>query len=151
MYGRRAFLWTTVAAVLATTACSSDSNDSPTAPTPPPPTGPADLVITEMVVGEGTEATSTSSVFLHYTLWHYDPAGTDQKGAQIETSRAGSPVPFTLGPNLIPGFVQGVTGMRVGGQRRFIVPPNLAYGASGNGPIRPNEWIVFEVELLSVT
>jgi FKBP-type peptidyl-prolyl cis-trans isomerase FkpA len=157
MYGRRQFLWSTAVAVVAATAagCSgSDSDDSPTEPTPPPPTGPATMQITEITVGEGGEAAAGRGVFVHYTLFRYDPAGTDSKGAQIETTVGGNPTSFVVGTtNLIPGFSQGVIGMKVGGKRRVILPPSLAYGNTGstNGTIRPNEWIIFEYELLSVT
>jgi FKBP-type peptidyl-prolyl cis-trans isomerase FkpA len=51
---------------------------------------------------------------------------------------------------VIPGFDQGVTGMKVGGKRRLTIPPNLAYGSTGSGPIPPNTTIVFEVELVSI-
>lgn len=140
---------------LTVVACgSSESNDSPTTPTPPPPTGPATMQITEMTVGEGGEAASGRGVFVHYTLFRYDPAGTDSKGAQLETTVGANPLSFVVGTtSLIPGISQGVTGMKVGGKRRVILPPSLAYGTTGssNGIIRPNEWIIFELELLSVT
>jgi FKBP-type peptidyl-prolyl cis-trans isomerase FkpA len=159
MYGRRQFLWTTAVAIAAATAsaCSGDSDDSPTQPTTPPPTGPATLQTTEMTVGEGAEAVAGSGVFVHYTLWHYEPSGADSKGQQIDTSVGGTPLSFVVGAsNIIAGFSQGVLGMRVGGKRRLIVPPNLAYGSAGATDsvgrivIRPNEWLVFELELLSV-
>jgi FKBP-type peptidyl-prolyl cis-trans isomerase FkpA len=106
----------------------------------------------ELTTGEGAEATGTRAVVVHYTLWLYDPAGADSKGSRIESSRdAGrQPFSFRMGTNaVIPGFEQGVSGMRVGGTRRLIVPPSLAYGATGNGPIPPNSWTVFELELLA--
>ena len=156
MFGRRHFLWSTAVAVVAATAagCSGDSNDSPTEPTPQLPQGPATLQITDLTVGEGTEATSGRSVFIHYVLWRYDPAGTDAKGLQIDSSIArNQPFGFTIGSTgAIVGMSQGVIGMKVGGKRRLIVPPSLAYGSTGTsqGEVRPNEWIVFDVELLAV-
>lgn len=157
MLGRRHKLWSMAVVVLALTvaACGgSDSNDSPTEPTPPPPTGPATMQTTDITVGEGGEAATGRGVFVHYTLFRYDPAGTDSKGAQLETSVGGNPLSFVVGTtSLIPGISQGVIGMKVGGKRRIILPPSLAYGTTGssNGSIRPNEWIIFELELLSVT
>ena len=133
-------------------ACGGSEEPPPTQPSTPPPQGPATLQIAELTTGEGNEASGTRTVVVHYTLWLYDPAGADSKGTRIESSRdAGrQSFSFRLGVNaVIPGFEQGVTGMRVGGMRRLIVPPTLAYGATGNGPIAPNSWIVFEIELLS--
>lgn len=91
---------------------------------------------------------------VHYTLWLYNPAGADSKGTRLQSSRdAGTPYSFRLGANaVIPGFEQSVTGMKVGGLRRAIVPPALAYGSQGSGTaIPPNTWLVFEIELLAVT
>jgi FKBP-type peptidyl-prolyl cis-trans isomerase len=134
-------------------ACGgSEDPTTPTQPSTPPPQGPATLQITELTTGEGAEASGTRSVVVHYTLWLFDPAGADSRGTRIESSRdAGrQPFSFRMGTNgVIPGFEQGVSGMRVGGTRRIIVPPSLAYGATGNGPIAPNSWIVFEIELLA--
>lgn len=120
-------------------------------PTPAPPTGPATLQTVDLVTGTGEEATGSRTVVVHYTLWLYDPAGPDTKGAAIESSRnAGQPFSFRLGTNaVIPGFEQGVTGMRVGGVRRVTIPPSLGYGAVANGPIPANSWLVFEIELLA--
>ena len=159
MFGRRHFLWSTAVAIAAATTagCGGDSDDSPTEPTPPAPEGPATMQITEMTVGEGAEAVAGSSVFIHYTLWRYEPSGADFKGAGIETSVGGNPLSVVVGStNYITGLSQGILGMRVGGKRRVILPPNLAYGSTGSRNsqgqlvIRPNEWLVFELELLSV-
>lgn len=139
--------------IIACAACGGDSNDgnggNPASPTPPQ--GPATLQIVDLQVGTGDEANGTKAVQLHYTLWLYDPAGTDSKGARIESSRdRNQPLAFRLGTNaVIPGFEQGVVGTKVGGTRRLTIPPNLAYGAAGNGPIPGNSWIVFEIELLA--
>lgn len=156
MFGRRQFLWSTAVAIAAATAtaCSgSDSNDSPTEPTPTPPTGPATLQITDLIVGEGTEAVNGRTALINYALWHFDPNGADQKGAGIETG----PFSWLIGGNgAIAGMNQGVLGMKVGGRRRLVIPPSLAYGSTGSRNnlgqyvILPNEWLVFELELVGV-
>lgn len=157
MFGRRQFLWSTAVAIAAATATAcggdGDSDDSPTEPTPTPPTGPATLQITELTVGEGTEATNGRTALINYALWHFDPNGADLKGAGIETG----PFSFVVGSNqTIAGMNQGVLGMKAGGRRRLVVPPSLAYGSTGSRDqlgryvILPNEWIVFEIELVGV-
>jgi FKBP-type peptidyl-prolyl cis-trans isomerase FkpA len=149
MFGRRQFLWSTAVAFAAATAaaCSGDGDDSPTEPTPPPPTGPSTLQITELTVGEGTEAVNGKTAFVTYVLWRFDPNGVDQKGEALDANTFSW---LIGGTGAIQGMSQGVQGMRVGGKRRIIIPPSLGYGSGGNGPIRPNEWIVFEFELLAV-
>jgi FKBP-type peptidyl-prolyl cis-trans isomerase len=152
MFVRRHFLRAVTVAVLAATvtACGGDSSDdSPTAPTPQLPQGPATLQITDLTVGEGTEAANGRTAFIAYSLWRYDPAGTDSKGLLLQTNTFS----WVVGSNqAIAGMSQGVVGMKVGGKRRLIIPPSLAYGNTGTsgGEVRPNEWIVFEVELLNV-
>jgi FKBP-type peptidyl-prolyl cis-trans isomerase FkpA len=139
--------------VLMMTGCGGGEEPAaPTTPTTPSPTGPATLQLTDLSVGSGGEAVAGTTVVVHYTLWLYDPAGTDSKGTRLQSSRdANNPFPFRLGTNaVIPGFEQAVTGMKVGGTRRAIVPPTLAYGSTGSGSIPPNTWLVFEIELLSV-
>jgi len=133
-------------------ACGgSDDPTTPTTPTTPPPQGPATLQTVDLQTGEGTEATGTRTVVVHYTLWLYDPAGTDTKGTRIGSSRdSAQPLSFRLGANaVIAGFEQGVAGMRVGGSRRVTVPPSLGYGSTANGNIPGNSWLVFEIELLA--
>jgi FKBP-type peptidyl-prolyl cis-trans isomerase FkpA len=86
---------------------------------------------------------------VNYTGWLYNPSGTDGKGSQFDSSIGRAPFPFTLGAGqVISGWDRGVAGMRVGGQRRLVLPPELAYGSSGNGPIPPNATLVFDIELL---
>ena len=89
---------------------------------------------------------------MHYTGWLYDPGRTEAKGSQFETSVGRTPFAFTLGAGaVIRGWDQGVAGMRVGGLRRLILPPELAYGGAGSPPvIPPNATLVFEIELLDV-
>ena len=131
-------------------ACGSDSDSSPTGPSTPR----AEYSQTDLVVGTGTEATNGRNVTVNYTGWLYNPSATDGKGTQFDSSLSPgrTPFPFTLGGNgVISGFNRGVLGMRIGGRRRIVLPPELAYGASGSPPaIGPNATLVFEIELLSV-
>ena len=105
-------------------------------------------------MGTGAEATTGKRASVNYTGWLYDPAQHEQKGRQFDTSVGRGPFAFTLGAGqVIRGWDQGVVGMKVGGQRRLIIPPELAYGASGagNGAIPPNATLVFDIELLDVS
>jgi FKBP-type peptidyl-prolyl cis-trans isomerase len=120
--------------------------DSPTTPT-----GVAALSTTDVKAGSGAEAVAGSSVSMHYTLWLYDGAKADHKGVQIETSTAGNPIAFTLGSGaVIKGWEQGITGMKVGGIRRLVIPPSLGYGSERHNSIPPYSTLIFDVELLSV-
>lgn len=132
---------------LAAAACGGgDDNGNPNNPTPPPQ-GPANLVIEDVVVGTGDEATGNKLLNVNYVLYLYDPAGPNGRGAVLQAA----PYSFRQGTNaVIPGFEQGVVGMRVGGQRRLTVPPSLAYGSAANGNIPGNSWIVFDIQLVSV-
>jgi FKBP-type peptidyl-prolyl cis-trans isomerase FkpA len=134
-----------VAAMGAAAACG---DDSPTTPTMLPR---AEYSQTDLRVGTGTEATNGRRISVHYTLWMYDPAGTNGKGQQIQSSVGGAPFSFVLGTGaVISGWDRGVPGMRIGGQRRLNLPPELAYGTAGNPPIPGNASLVFEIELLDV-
>lgn len=111
------------------------------------------LVATDIVTGQGAAATPGSKVSVHYAGWLYDHTRPDQKGVEFDGSRKhGSPFSFTLGARqVIPGWDQGVAGMRVGGQRRLVIPSYLAYGDSGaGGVIPPGATLVFDVELMDV-
>jgi FKBP-type peptidyl-prolyl cis-trans isomerase FkpA len=91
-------------------------------------------------------------VRVNYTGWLYDLSRPEQKGQQFDSSAGREPFEFLLGSGqVIPGWDRGVAGMKVGGQRRLIIPPDLAYGATGaGGVIPPNATLVFDVELLDV-
>ena len=131
--------------ILASSACGGDS--PPTAPSLPTTT----FSQTDLVVGTGAEAVNGRRLTVHYTLWLYDPARSESKGQQLQTSVGGSPFPFVLGAGgVIRGWDQGVPGMKVGGTRRLIIPPSLAYGSSGQGSIPPNATLVFDIQLLDV-
>jgi len=127
--------------LMAAYACGSSS------PTAPDQSGVA-FSVTDLTVGTGTEATAGTTVTVQYSLWLYSETATDHKGTPIQS---GTLPPFVLGANqVIPGFDQAVTGMKVGGSRRAIIPPSLAYGAAGNPPIPPNAALVFELVLTNV-
>jgi peptidylprolyl isomerase len=110
-------------------------------------TTPSGLKYAELLVGTGAEATSGKQVSVHYTGWL-------QNGTKFDSSRdRGEPLQLTLGAGqVIPGWEEGLTGMKVGGQRQLIIPPDLAYGeqGAGGGVIPPNATLIFEVELVNV-
>src|SRR5471032_2488365 len=119
--------------------------------------GPAadSLIITDNKVGAGKEATLGTTVRVNYTGWLYRPLARLSHGKMFDTSRVPGrePIEFPLGGGkVIKGWEQGVVGMKVGGKRTLIIPPELAYGAKGapGGDIPPNSALIFEVELLSV-
>lgn len=112
-----------------------------------------ELIRQDGKVGTGTEAVPGRQVTVHYTGWLYEEGRADHKGRKFDSSRDRSePFPFRLGAGeVIPGWDQGVAGMRVGGQRTLTIPPDLGYGAQGaGGVIPPNATLVFDVELLDV-
>ena len=95
--------------------------------------GVTELIKTDVVVGEGEEATAGKTVSVHYTGWLYDEAAADHKGKKFDSSRdRGEAFDFPLGAgHVIKGWDQGVVGMKVGGQRTLVIPPDLAYGSRG--------------------
>ena len=114
-------------------------------PTEPEVTGTLEIQDTQ--VGTGATAANGNTVTVNYI-------GMFTNGTVFDNSYVtGQPVTFRIGANpaqVIAGFEQGVVGMRVGGKRRLRVPPNLAYGSAGRGPIPPNATLVFDVELMAV-
>lgn len=111
------------------------------------------LVKNDVKVGEGAEATAGKIVAVHYTGWLYDPKAADKHGEKFDSSRdRGEPFLFPLGGgSVIPGWDTGVVGMKVGGQRTLIIPPEMGYGAHGaGGVIPPNATLIFDVELVNV-
>jgi FKBP-type peptidyl-prolyl cis-trans isomerase len=106
----------------------------------------------DVKVGSGTEAVKGKAVIVHYTGWLYDPS-TSQKGAKFDSSRdRNQPFGFPLGEGrVIRGWEEGVQGMKVGGQRTLIIPPDMGYGERGaGGVIPPNATLIFDVELIEV-
>ena len=136
---------TLVLAAAFAVACSDSSSPSS------PSTGSAPFSSTDLKVGTGTEATAGKRLTVNYTGWLYNSTATSNKGTQFDTSVGKTPYTFTLGAGqVIKGWDQGMVGMRVGGQRRLVIPPDLAYGSQANGSIPANATLVFEVELITV-
>ncbi|MFA7400647.1 MAG: FKBP-type peptidyl-prolyl cis-trans isomerase [Sideroxydans sp.] len=114
------------------------------------------VIKTDMVdtkVGDGEEAHEGQHVTVHYTGWLFDKNAADNKGTKFDSSRdRDEPFDFPLGMGqVIQGWDMGVQGMKVGGQRTLVIPPEMGYGRRGaGGVIPPNATLVFEVELLAV-
>jgi FKBP-type peptidyl-prolyl cis-trans isomerase len=107
---------------------------------------------TDVVEGNGPQA-ARGTVVVHYTGWLQDASKPDGKGRKFDSSRdRNEPFAFRLGAGeVIRGWDEGVAGMKVGGQRTLVIPPDLGYGARGaGGVIPPNATLVFDVELLEV-
>ena len=105
----------------------------------------------DTVPGTGKEAVGGATAVVNYTGWLYEPNAPQQHGAQFDSSVGRAPFSFALGAGqVIPGWDEGVKGMKVGGMRTLIVPASMGYGSGGAGPIPPNATLIFDVELLDV-
>jgi FKBP-type peptidyl-prolyl cis-trans isomerase FkpA len=144
---------TLVAAMIAISslsACGGGGNETPAVVV----YSPAALTKTDIgTPGTGAEAVSGKTVKVQYTGWLYNTTMANNKGTQFDTSVGKAPFTFTIGANqVIPGFEQGVIGMRVGGKRTVVIPSALGYGTqgAGGGAIPPNSGLVFDLELIEV-
>ena len=111
------------------------------------PEPPTDLVVTDVTVGDGAEATSGSTVSVHYV------GVAHSTGEEFDASwNRGEPFPVQLGAgNVIPGWEKGLIGIKKGGRRKLTIPPELGYGAEGSPPaIPPNETLVFVIDVVSI-
>lgn len=152
----------TSATVAAVTPTTPTTPSTPTATTPKPPSPlskkpvvlvpagapPANLVVKDLIKGTGPAAASGSSITVNYVGVLY------KGGKEFDSSwKTGQPfAPFKLGQgSVIPGWDKGLVGMKVGGRRELIIPPSLAYGARGSGPIPANSTLVFVVDLLAAS
>lgn len=111
------------------------------------------MKIIDVHEGTGAEAVPGQAVTVHYTGWLYDENAADQHGRKFDSSRdRNEPFVFALGGGMvIKGWDQGVAGMKVGGKRTLILPPEFGYGSRGaGGVIPPNATLIFDVELLGV-
>lgn len=107
---------------------------------------PAELIIEDVTVGDGDEAQSGDQIKAHYVgvAW--------SSGEEFDASwNRGAPLDFQVGVGqVIPGWDQGIVGMKVGGRRKLVIPPHLAYGERGaGGAIGPNETLIFVVDLVA--
>jgi peptidylprolyl isomerase len=108
---------------------------------------PSDLEVTDLTEGSGAEATAGSTVSVHYV------GVAHSTGEEFDASyNRGAPLDFRLGVGqVISGWDQGVQGMKVGGRRKLVIPPDLGYGDRGaGGAIKPGETLIFVVDLLAV-
>ena len=160
--------FTMILTALAIVACSKSEKpadevpapvaEAAPAPTPASATTPSTgteampLTKTDLTAGTGAEIKSGQNALVHYTGWLYDAAAPENKGKQFDSSVGGEPFDFPLGGGrVIPGWDQGVVGMKVGGKRRLVIPPELAYGNAGaGGVIPPGATLVFDVELVEI-
>lgn len=126
--------------VVPAAAAQSDSGDSAVESSVP-----AELEYIEIEAGSGPAPQTGDFVYVHYT-------GTLEDGTEFDSSAGSDPLPFILGRGMvIPGWDQGIAMMKEGGKAQLIIPPELAYGPSGNGTtIPPNATLIFEVELVEV-
>jgi peptidylprolyl isomerase len=124
---------------------SDDLGEKPEVPQPSG-TPPDELATDDVVVGDGAAAKPGDHVAVHYVGVSFS------NGTQFDSSwDRGAPFDFPLGAGrVIKGWDFGVTGMREGGRRTLVIPPELGYGARGMGPIAPNETLVFVVDLVKV-
>jgi len=140
-----------VALLLCAAACNTDStspsnNGSTVAPSVN--TAVTQLTVVDLALGTGAIANVGNRITVAYNGFLYDAGQSENKGRQFDSNSAFT---FTLGSGqVIKGWDQGVIGMRVGGQRRLIIPPGLAYGNQAVGTIPANSTLVFDIRLISV-
>jgi FKBP-type peptidyl-prolyl cis-trans isomerase FkpA len=148
-------LYSTAALGLALSLGACKRNEAPGAASASAPASadaaPVAMQKIDTVTGAGKEAVAGATVVVNYTGWLYAPNAEKQHGAQFDSSIGREPFSFQLGGGqVIPGWDQGVQGMKVGGKRTLVIPAALGYGEQGAGPIPPNSTLVFDIELLDV-
>ena len=131
--GVRSSGWVLMAAALALAGCGDDT-----------PTAPSLFRAEDLLVGDGAPAVAGDTLTVHYI-------GTLDNGQVFDDSYLrGEPYTFRLGAGaVIQGWDLGLVGIRVGGKRRLIIPPELAYGSQGRSPIPPNATLHFDIELVA--
>jgi FKBP-type peptidyl-prolyl cis-trans isomerase len=121
----------------------TDLNRKPEFDAPEGP-APTDLVVTDIVEGDGAVAEASSTVKVHYAGVEYE------SGEEFDSSWGrGEPIDFPLAA-LVRGWQEGIPGMKVGGRRKLVVPPELAYGPAGGGHFLSGKTLIFVIDLLGV-
>jgi len=134
-----------IVASIALVSAACGGNDS--TPSSPSSTDSAPFSQTDLRVGTGAEATAGRRLTVNYAGWLYSASAAENKGRVFDSGT----LAFTLGAGqVIRGWDVGVAGIRVGGVRRLVIPPDLAYGSQGNDRIPPNATLLFDVELIAV-
>jgi peptidylprolyl isomerase len=151
MMRRSCALVLVLATALAVSGCGGDGGGESSKPKVEIPDGepPKDLKIRDIKKGTGAEAAAGKTVTVHYV----GVAWSTKEQFDASWDPPGKPFSFKLGqdpPAVILGWEQGLVGMKVGGRRELIIPPGMAYREFGQGPIKPNETLVFIVDLLKV-
>lgn len=142
----RLFRWSAFVTLVVLSAAIAGCGDSLTAPS-----NSAPLSQTDLRVGTGADAVNGRVLTVNYTGWLYNASQPEQKGAQFDSSAGGPGFSFTLGAGeVIAGWDRNLVGMKVGGLRRLVIPPSLAYGGTRYGLIPQNATLVFDIELLSI-
>jgi FKBP-type peptidyl-prolyl cis-trans isomerase len=138
-----------------TAATPAPAAETSTTAAAPAPTGTETMPMQkiDLAPGNGAEIKSGQNALVHYTGWLYDVAAPENKGKKFDSSvDANEPFEFPVGQGMvIKGWDEGVVGMKVGGKRRLVIPPDMGYGARGaGGVIPPGATLVFDVELLEI-
>ena len=129
---------------------SGAGGGAPATPTAAPPALDVPFDATDLREGSGAAAEDGWLVAIAYTGWVYDPAATDNRGSEFASASPEEPFSFRLGVGqVIAGVDRGVAGMRVGGLRRVVVPPELGFGVGGNTMVPANATLLLEIELLA--
>ena len=131
----------------------SDTKDPSSTVAQGAPMPPETLQSQDLAPGAGDAVTAGQTAVVHYTGWLWDAAAPDNKGRKFDSSRDhGDTFAFRVGGGeVIRGWDQGVAGMKVGGKRRLVIPPDLGYGARGAGGVIPGgATLVFDVELMGI-
>jgi FKBP-type peptidyl-prolyl cis-trans isomerase len=119
--------------------------------TPTNPSANVPFSQTDVLLGTGAEASAGKTLTVKYTGWLYDTSQPDRKGVIFDTSAGEAGFSFTLGAGqVIPGWDKGLSGMKVGGLRRLIIPPSLAYGGIRRYTIPAYSTLIFDIELVDV-
>jgi len=136
-------------------APAADTAGPPADAAAPAPTGAESMPMQkiDLTPGTGAEIKSGQNALVHYTGWLYDAAAPENKGQKFDSSvDRNEPFEFPVGAGMvIKGWDEGVVGMKVGGKRRLVIPPEMGYGARGaGGVIPPGATLVFDVELVEI-